>query len=196
MSKFTIGIDEAGRGPLAGPLAVCALALSDESEIFLSEKLRDSKKMSEKKRDEIFLKIQEEARVGKIKYSVAFVAADKIDELGMQRALEVATKKVIEKVAVQNTDTILLDGSLKAPEIYSNQTTITRGDESEPAIALASVVAKVSRDAKMKKLGTIFPQYGFEQHKGYGTKAHIAAIIESGLTSEHRKSFCKNIFPN
>lgn len=193
MTKFTIGIDEAGRGPLAGPLAVCALSLSDESEIFGTEKIRDSKKMSEKKRDEIFLKIQEEARVGKIKYSVAFISAQIIDEKGIRHALESATKKVLEKINVEKTDKILLDGSLKAPEVFTNQTTIIKGDETEPAIALASVVAKVSRDAKMKKLAEVFPQFGFEQHKGYGTKMHIEAIVKNGMTIEHRRSFCKNI---
>lgn len=196
MTKFTIGIDEAGRGPLAGPLAVCALALSDKSEIFATEEIRDSKKMSEKKRGEIFLKIQEEARAGKIRYSVAFISARTIDERGIRHSLEAATKKALEKIGVDKTDKILLDGSLKAPSVFVNQMTIVKGDETEPSIALASVVAKVSRDAEMKKLAKTFPQYGFEQHKGYGTKMHMEAILKNGMTTEHRKSFCKNILRN
>lgn len=191
--KITIGIDEAGRGPLAGPLAVCALSTFSKVNIFEGVGIRDSKKLTEKKRAEVFLEIQREAKLGNLRYSVAFVAPSTIDGHGMAASLKMAVGTVLEKIAAGEEDQVLLDGALFAPPHFKNQKTIIKGDETELEIALASIVAKVLRDEKMLELAHQFPEYGFDKHKGYGTKNHRDAITRYGLSSAHRKSFCRNI---
>lgn len=193
MKARVIGIDEAGRGPLAGPLAVCGMCLLEDTSLFADKEIRDSKKLSEKRREEIFLQIQTEAKLGKLKYAVSFVSPYTIDTIGMSRSLSLAVEEVLKKLNIDRTDRILLDGSLKAPETYLNQDTIIKGDESEPPIALASIVAKVTRDKKMKELSVEFPEYGFEKHKGYGTKDHIEALRQHGTSPVHRVSFCRKV---
>ncbi len=197
-TKYTIGVDEAGRGPLAGPVAIGAVLVPVGFKKWpLKRGLRDSKKLSEKKREEVFkwMKEQEE-----IKISVALVSAEAIDREGIVPAIKKGIAGTLNKILAKFPGEswnilevrLLLDGNLRAPEEFTNQKTIVRGDESELSIALASIAAKVTRDRHMCRLTDTYPQYNFAQHKGYGTKAHIEAIKEYGLCKIHRRSFCKN----
>lgn len=190
---MVIGIDEAGRGPIAGPVSVCALRILEDPRIFAKNDLRDSKKLTEKRREEVFSKIQVAAEERKLKYAVSSVSPSMVDDMGITAALRFAVGEALEKVKAGQSEQILLDGSLKAPERYSNQKTIIKGDETELSIALASIVAKVIRDEKMRSLAMEFPEYGFDRHKGYGTKAHLEAVAKWGITPAHRRSFCKNL---
>jgi ribonuclease HII len=196
--KIVIGIDEVGRGPLAGPVSVCVLSMPiDNYEIFKKmeerEKLRDSKKLSEKKRNEWFEKIENWRKEGFLNYSYQTMSASEIDNFGISVAIKKCVEKGLEDLKTDPEAEILLDGSLIAPAKFKNQTTIIRGDEKEPIISLASIAAKVIRDNFMKTLAEKFPNYGLEIHKGYGTLSHREAIKEYGLSDVHRKSFCKNI---
>lgn len=188
-----VGIDEVGRGPIAGPLCVCALRISNACNLMNEGLIRDSKKLSAKKRIDLFTKIKEEKERGSLDFVLIYISSSKIDAFGMAVALKKAVAQALEKLTVGRTEAILLDGALKAPEKYLNQKTIIRDDESERAIAFASIAAKVSRDRKMISFAKKFPDYGFEKHKGYGTRFHYKAIEEFGLTSIHRRSFCKNL---
>jgi len=213
MSKqaYTIGIDEAGRGPIAGPVAVGGVTISnlvaealgkELIETFMRGKLKDSKKLSEKKRGEIFAWMQEKRRIRELDFSVVMGSNKTIDEIGIVPTVSKSLSKVLTKLMKSNLIEVgpledyvkvLLDGGLKAPSAFKYQKTIIRGDESEVAISLASIAAKVTRDEYMKRLAKSHSEYGFERHKGYGTKAHYEAIAEHGLLPEHRRSFCKNI---
>ena len=179
--KYTIGIDEVGRGPIAGPVTVCACMIS--SDIAKKYKgIKDSKKLSEKKREEIFLEIQ-----NSVQYKVTSISAKEIDKKGISFCIK---KALAKSISIFPTDTlVLLDGGLKAPKEYSKQKTIIKGDEKEVCIALASIIAKVTRDRYMRKMAQKHPEYGFEGHKGYGTRAHYLAIEKSGKSSLHRLSF-------
>ncbi|MBU6431374.1 ribonuclease HII [Patescibacteria group bacterium] len=196
--QYIIGIDEVGRGPLAGPLAVGACLISVSKIKSLQAKgffkgIRDSKKLSEKKREEWLGKTEELKTKGDLDYSVSFVSNKKIDEKGISHCLRLAVKNSLKKLKADPLKTmVLLDGGLRAPEKFIYQKTIIKGDEKEPIISLASVAAKVARDRKMIKYSKKFLQYGFEIHKGYGTVSHCQKIRENGLSELHRKSFCKN----
>ncbi len=220
-TKYLIGIDEAGRGPIAGPVAVggCIIThlalgqISDELlEKFMRGKLKDSKKLSEKKREEIFVWMQEKKKAGELDFVVSMGSAKTIDNLGivpvinkalsivLTRLIKVQKNKIVEVKPLQFCDDdvfVKLDGGLRAPEAFKYQETIVRGDENEVVISLASIAAKVTRDEYMKSLGEEYNKegkdYGFEKHKGYGTKGHYDAIEKHGLGNEHRISFCKNI---
>ncbi len=206
MSKqeYVIGIDEAGRGPIAGPVAVggCIIpnlvleVLSKELlDKFMRGKLKDSKKLSEKKREEILKWMQELQKVGKLDFAVSMGSAKTIDKYGIVPTISRATSRVLTKLALgrEGDVQVKLDGGLKAPEAFKHQKAIVRGDELEVAISLASIVAKVTRDKYMRDLAEEFKKegkdYGFERHKGYGTKAHYNALGEYGFCKEHRKSF-------
>lgn len=197
--KYIIGIDEVGRGPLAGPVAVGACLISVlKIKRLLTEGffkgIRDSKKLSEKKREEWLGKIKELKMEGDLNYFVSFVSNKMIDKKGISQCIKSAIKNSLKKLKVNSLKTmILLDGGLKAPEEFIYQKTIIKGDEKEPIISLASIVAKVARDRKMVEYSKKFPQYGFEIHKGYGTAFHIQKISQNGLSKLHRKSFCKNL---
>jgi len=186
-----VGIDEVGRGPLAGPLCVCALKLTPKSQFYSSPIVRDSKKLTEKQRLVFFELLKKEAQEGSVFYKLSYLSPQVIDTLGMSKALLLATKKTLEKLNVGKNETILLDGSLKAPSIYTNQTTIIKGDETEKSIALASIVAKVSRDKRMCSYAKRWPEYEFECNKGYGTLRHYRAIRTYGPCAIHRRSFLK-----
>ncbi len=201
IQKYTIGIDEVGRGPLAGPVAVGAVLIYAEhykkvTKLFPVTK--DSKKLSAKKREEWLVKIREAEELGLLVATVAFVSSSIIDKKGVVQSIRTALAKTLATLESLHRGTlcsakVLLDGGLRAPAHYKNQETIIKGDEKELVIALASIVAKVTRDALMVKLGKKFPVYGFEQHKGYGTRAHYAAIKKHGITPHHRKSFLKGL---
>ncbi len=198
--KFVIGIDEVGRGPLAGPVSVCVLKMSDKNYAIFKKlklpknlKLRDSKKLSEKQREEWFEKIFSWQKEGFLDFAYESQSAKDIDKSGISQVIKKCVAAGLSRLKVSVSDRILLDGSLFAPEKFKNQKTIIKGDEKEPIISLASIVAKVTRDKYMKNLAKKFPKYCFEIHKGYGTAAHCRAIKKYGLSSVHRKSFCKNI---
>ncbi|KND51058.1 MAG: ribonuclease HII [Parcubacteria bacterium C7867-007] len=187
---YIVGVDEAGRGPLAGPVAVGVVKIAegyDLLEVFPG--LNDSKKLSEKKRELLFLKLQEEIKKGNVQAVVCLSSEKMIDEKGIAFAIRHALARGVRKLMPDPMEgKVYLDGSLKAPPEYS-QETIIGGDATIPAIMLASVAAKVTRDRLMKKLATEYPLYGFEIHKGYGTKMHMLALREHGLCAIHRASF-------
>ena len=189
--RYLIGIDEAGRGPLAGPVAVGAVLVPMDFDWSLVEGVRDSKKLSEKKRETIFARAEELQRSSALQYAVATSSAHYIDTYGIVPAIKRALAEALSRFEVDVHECrVLLDGSLSAPAQYIHQQTIIRGDDSEPVISLASVMAKVTRDRLMRRLAPKYPAYGFDIHKGYGTLAHRRAIEHSGLSALHRKSFC------
>ena len=185
--EYLVGIDEVGRGPLAGPVAVGVLVMKENLKIF--GKIRDSKKLSEKQREEWFEIICAERQRVALDFSVSFVSHIMIDKRGLAWALRTATARALTRLAIPTDSAIFLDGGLRAPEIFKNQKTIIKGDEKIPVIALASIVAKVTRDHLMIRMAEKYPQYGFERHKGYGTKEHFATIKKHGLCPIHRRSF-------
>ena len=192
-----IGIDEAGRGPLAGPVAVGAFAVRSAAVLRSFRGVKDSKQLSEKQREEWFARIKMAVRNGEAVYAVAFARPETIDGRGLSHAIYSALNRTLSRLEARGVDCpsakIFLDGSLYASARYSDQTTIIDGDAKEPIIALASICAKVLRDRRMKKLAREFPQYGFEVHKGYGTKAHYAAIKKYGMIADHRRSFLTKV---
>ncbi len=196
--KFIVGIDEVGRGPLAGPVAVGAVAI--DSAVYNSrlkkefKGIRDSKKLSEKKREEWFKKIKLAQMRGDIKFSVSFTAPAVIDKKGIVFSIQSSLNKSLSNLKIKpERAEIFLDGGLKAPKEYKNQNTVIHGDDLVQIISIASVVAKVTRDRLMVRFAKKFSQYGFERHRGYGTKAHYSAIKKYGITKIHRRSFLKNI---
>jgi len=191
--KYIIGIDEVGRGPLAGPVAVCAFKMPINFNANKFGKIKDSKKLTPEKREEIFSKLKKIKKEKVISYFVCYESAKKIDKVGISKAIKNCLEKALSQFKILPKECkVLLDGGLKAPQIYINQTTIIKGDEKERAIAFASIVAKVSRDALMCRLAKKYKKYSFEIHKGYGTKKHCESIKKNGLCPEHRRCFCKN----
>lgn len=192
--KYLIGIDEAGRGPLAGPVAVGAVlvAVSDkEAGIKLADlkiKSLDSKKLSPQKRGEIFEIIK--SKNNQYQWAVSLVNEKVIDDHGIVFAIRLGVQKVLAKLKADPAEClILLDGALKAPKEFLNQQTIIRGDATEQLIGLASICAKVTRDDFMLKAHADFPMYGFNQHKGYGTAFHYDCLKTHGPCPLHRRSF-------
>ena len=193
--KCVVGIDEVGRGPLAGPVSVAAVAIEKRFyEEILGEfkDLKDSKKTSANLREKWLKKIDKFPK--SIFYSVSLVGNIAIDKKGIVRAIEISLSRSLGKLDLKpDKCEVLLDGSLRAPKKFKNQKTIIRGDEKEKIIAMASIVAKVYRDKHMKRQSKIFPLYGFEKHKGYGTKEHIKKIKKYGASDIHRLSFLNNL---
>ena len=191
--RYIVGIDEAGRGPLAGPVAlgVACVCLDDKTFKKFSLGVRDSKKLSEKQREEWFAKMMTEKTKGNFSFAVSFASAEIIDTRGLSFAIRRALANALKKLNCSPEETlILLDGGLHAPKEFLYQKTIIHGDDIEPIISLASISAKVLRDRKMIALAKKYPEYGFERHKGYGTKAHYEALEKYGiLEGIHRKSF-------
>ncbi len=188
--KATIGIDEVGRGPLAGPVAVCAFYCKQSLPV---RGIRDSKKLTRAQREMWYAKIKIWQKEGKCDFSVVMVSAKTIDTIGIAPAIRRALSKALLSVAIDTNVTVLLDGGLKAPSEFKKQKTIIKGDESEPAISLASIAAKVTRDRHMTRLAKKFPEYGFDRHVGYGTAAHYSAIKKHGMCDLHRRSFLKRL---
>lgn len=192
---YFIGVDEVGRGPVAGPVCVCALYISSENLKKVLEEvkipLRDSKKLTEKMREKWFTKITEFADQGLLKYILTKASAREIDEKGIAVCIKACVKNSVVKLGVDKQNTkVLLDGGLFVGEDFIEESFI-KGDENLPVISLASIVAKVLRDREVSEFAKEYPQYGFEKHKGYGTKFHMDAISKYGLTDLHRKSFLK-----
>lgn len=187
-------MDEVGRGPVAGPVYVCALYISQENlEKIIDFKvpLRDSKKLTEKMRKVWLARIKDFAKQGLLKYVVSKASANEIDEKGIVVCIKACVKNSVMKIGADKKKTkVLLDGGLSVGEGF-NEESFIKGDENIPVISLASIVAKVLRDNEMADLSKKYPEYSFEKHKGYGTKAHMDAIEKWGMTEIHRKSFLK-----
>jgi len=187
-----IGVDEAGRGPLAGPVAVGLVAARSDFDILEAfPGVADSKKLSPGARENLYSLVEMFAARGEIKFVARFSSHIYIDKYGMTKAVGRAIESGLKRLDIHHSEAaIQLDGLLKAPKHYA-QETIIKGDELVPIISLASIVAKVRRDRLMRRLAREYPAYGFEQHKGYPTPAHYAAIEEHGLSDVHRRSYCK-----
>ena len=179
------GVDEAGRGPLAGPVYAAAVILDPEREI---EGLNDSKKLSEKKREQLFDQIQREA----VAWSVASASVEEIELLNILQATFLAMKRAVDGLAVP-PELAIIDGNQTPPGLSVPSHTIVKGDALSASIAAASILAKVSRDRLMKEMDKRYPQYQFARHKGYGTALHIQLIREYGPSPVHRPSFLKKI---
>ena len=209
-SKWIIGIDEAGRGPLAGPVSIGIFGGDKKIRNWIlknifNNKLRDSKKLSPKKREGIYKEFLRLKKSGKIFFSVSHVSNKIIDEKGISFATKIAIKRALvnTKRSASNIDfynkncVIRLDGLLKAPKEYISAgwrtKTIVGGDSKDVFIACASIVAKVRRDRLICRLAKKYPKYNFETHKGYGTLLHRHLIKKYGLSPLHRKSFCKKL---
>lgn len=191
--KWIVGVDEAGRGPLAGPVAVGICVVPSDFDWGLIPGVGDSKKLTEQKREELFARAQYLRHHRKLDFAVGQVGAPIIDEKGIVYAINLAMKRCIKRLGIHpDTHHIKLDGSLYAPVEFT-QETIIKGDDKEKVIGLASIAAKVTRDRYMQKIDRKYTQYNFATHKGYGTKAHREAISSYGKSPIHRVSYCKNI---
>lgn len=178
------GIDEAGRGPLAGPVCAAAVILPPDCDI---PGINDSKKLSEKKREALFPVIQEKA----LAFGIGWATAEEIDRVNILQATFLAMARAVEALPAP-ADYALVDGN-RMPPLPIPGETIVKGDATSASIAAASILAKVSRDRLLRRLDEEHPEYGFAKHKGYGTKAHYEAIRKYGLLPEHRRSFLKNL---
>ncbi len=183
--KIIAGVDEAGRGPLAGPVYAAAVILPED---FYSPEINDSKKISEKKREVLFDIITENA----LAYAIESVDAEIIDEINILAATMLAMKKAVEALKVK-PDLVLVDGN-RTGDLSIKTQCVIKGDSKSQSIAAASILAKVARDRFCKeKLDLLYPEYCFNKHKGYGTKLHVEKIKEFGPCKEHRKTFLKKI---
>ena len=183
--KFVCGVDEAGRGPLAGPVCAAAVILPENCEI---EGLNDSKKLSEKKRELLFDIIKEKA----VAYSIAYGTLEEIEHYNILEATYIAMNRAIDGLS-QKADFALIDGNRVPKGIKIPSATVIKGDSKSCSIAAASILAKVTRDRLMLEYDKKYPEYLFAQHKGYGTKAHYEAIARHGVCEIHRLSFLKNV---
>jgi ribonuclease HII len=178
--RLVCGVDEAGRGPLAGAVYAAAVILDPNKPI---AGLNDSKKLSAKRRDALEVQIKEHA----LAYAVSFATAAEIDEINILQASMLAMRRAIEALAIQ-PDEVLVDG-LHCPATELPSRAIVQGDALEPCISAASILAKTARDRELMRLHALYPQYGFDHHKGYPTAAHRAALVKFGITPEHRLSY-------
>lgn len=185
--RVICGVDEAGRGPLAGPVCAAAVILPEGLEI---PGLTDSKKLTDKKRRELFPLIQERA----IAYGIGMASQQEIDEINILQATFLAMKRALAQLSVQ-PDLALIDGN-RETDFGLPVKTVVRGDSLSANIAAASILAKVTRDDLMVEMAKTYPQYGFDVHKGYGTKAHYGALREFGPCEIHRMTFLKKFYGN
>ena len=183
--SLVCGVDEAGRGPLCGPVCAAAVILPNECEI---EGLNDSKKLSEKKREMLYDVIIEKATA----YSVSFVDADVIDEINILNATMMCMTNAVMGLKTA-PDYVIIDGNRVPGELKIPSDSVVKGDAKSMSIAAASILAKVSRDRLLYEYDRQYPEYGFAKHKGYGTKAHYEAINKYGILPIHRRSFLKNL---
>lgn len=180
--KLVCGVDEAGRGPLCGPVVAAAVILNKDEMI---EGVNDSKKLSEKKRENLYDIITKKA----LAVGVGISDVDIIEDINILNATKLAMKQAINNLKI-NPDFVLIDGN-QMIDIDIDAQTVVSGDAKSESIAAASIIAKVTRDRLLKDYDKKYPEYGFAKHKGYGTKSHIEAIQKYGLTDIHRPSFCK-----
>lgn len=181
------GVDEAGRGPLAGDVYAAAVIFDEGVSI---DGLNDSKKLSEKKREALFDEIIEKANV----YCIASATVEEIERINILQASMLAMKRAVEGLGIV-PDMAIIDGN-RLPDLTCSAQTVVKGDGLSASIAAASILAKVSRDRYMKKLAEEYPQYQFEKHKGYGTKLHNEMILKYGPSPVHRMSFLKKLLKN
>ena len=181
------GVDEAGRGPLAGPVCAAAVILPKHAEL---PGLTDSKKLTDKKRRELYPLIMEQA----IAYGIGFATEQEIDEINILQATFLAMQRALDQLTVK-PDLALIDGN-REKDFGLPVKTVVKGDSLSANIAAASILAKVTRDNLMVEMAEKYPQYGFEIHKGYGTKAHYAALREYGASPVHRMTFLKKFYGN
>ena len=182
--KAVCGVDEAGRGPLAGPVCAAAVILPENTII---EGVNDSKKLSEKKREALFDVIKQQA----LSYSIAFASVEEIEEMNILNATMLAMKRAVEGLDVK-ADYAMIDGN-RLPNLDIDSEFIIKGDARSMSIACASILAKVSRDRLLYKYAEEFPEYSFDKHKGYGTKVHVEALKKYGPCKYHRLSFLTKI---
>ena len=178
------GVDEAGRGPLCGPVCCAAVVLKDD---FVCEEINDSKKISEKKREKLFDVIIENA----VSYSIVFVDPKTIDEINILNASLLGMKQAVKSLSL-TPDLVIVDGNKVPPEMDVETKAVVKGDAKSLSIAAASILAKVSRDRYMEKLHKEYPQYRLDKHKGYPTKLHYELLAEHGIQDFYRRSFLKN----
>lgn len=183
--KSVCGVDEAGRGPLAGPVCAAAVILPEG---VIIDGVNDSKKLSEKKRESLFDVIREQA----LSYSIAYATVDEIEEINILNATMLAMHRAIDGLDIK-ADYAMIDGN-KIPPLDIDAECIVKGDAKSMSIACASILAKVSRDRLLYKYAEEYPMYGFDKHKGYGTKVHREAILKYGSCPYHRKSFLKKLY--
>ncbi len=183
--QLICGVDEAGRGPLAGPVCAAAVILPRDLQI---PGLTDSKKLTDKKRRELFPVIQEQA----VAYGIGLASEQEIDEINILQATFLAMRRALDQLSVR-PDLALIDGN-RETDFGLPVKTVVKGDSLSANIAAASILAKVTRDNIMIQLSEQYPEYGFEVHKGYGTKAHYAALTEHGASPVHRRSFLKKFY--
>lgn len=183
--KSVCGVDEAGRGPLAGPVCAAAVILPEG---VIIDGVNDSKKLSEKKRESLFDVIREQA----LSYSIAYATVDEIEEINILNATMLAMRRAIDGLDIK-ADYAMIDGN-KIPPIDIDAECIVKCDAKSMSIACASILAKVSRDRLLYKYAEEYPMYGFDKHKGYGTKVHREAILKYGPCPYHRKSFLKKLY--
>lgn len=183
--KSVCGVDEAGRGPLAGPVCAAAVILPEG---VIIDGVNDSKKLSEKKRESLFDVIREQA----LSYSIAYATVDEIEEINILNTTMLAMRRAIDGLDIK-ADYAMIDGN-KIPPIDIDAECIVKGDAKSMSIACASILAKVSRDRLLYKYAEEYPMYGFDKHKGYGTKVHREAILKYGPCPYHRKSFLKKLY--
>ena len=182
--RLICGVDEAGRGPLAGPVCAAAVILPEHLQI---PGLNDSKKLTDKKRRELFPIIQEQA----IAYGIGLASEREIDEINILQATFLAMRRALDQLSVK-PEIALIDGN-RETDFGLPVKTVVKGDSLSANIAAASILAKVTRDRYMRDMAAQYPEYGFEKHKGYGTKAHYAAIEQYGICPLHRKTFLKKV---
>ncbi|MCX6722361.1 MAG: ribonuclease HII [Candidatus Staskawiczbacteria bacterium] len=185
--KCVVGLDEAGRGPLAGPVVAAAVSIEPNCKI-LFEGINDSKKLSEKQRDFFYKKLIKNKNIplgAQVKWGIGIVPEKIIDKINILQATKLAMQKAVEKL---EPDYLLLDGNFTINSIV-RQKPVVRGDQKVISISCASIIAKVTRDKIMKKMHKKYPQYGFDKHKGYGTELHIKMLKKFGACPIHRKSF-------
>lgn len=183
--KIVCGIDEAGRGPLAGPVCAACVVLPEGAVV---EGVNDSKKLTEKKREALFDVICEQA----LDYGIALASEREIDEINILQATFLAMRRAVDKLETVHPDIALIDGN-KTPGLSIAERCIVKGDSKSANISAASILAKVTRDRYMLEMAKEYPEYQFEKHKGYGTKLHYEMIEKYGITPIHRKTFLKKI---
>lgn len=188
--RFVLGVDEAGRGPLAGPVAVGTVMAPEGFDIAREfPGVADSKVISEGEREKVFAMLEARAATGDVRYAVGFGDAGRIDREGVAVVIRALVADAADELAPDAEQVeVLLDGALRAPAEYRQQT-IIGGDASVPIISLASIAAKVMRDRLMCRMAGKYPEYGFERHKGYGTKFHYEMLEKHGLSAIHRRTY-------
>lgn len=183
--EYIAGIDEAGRGPLAGPVVAASVILPKDCEILY---LNDSKQLSAKRRDELFDEIKQKA----IAYGIGIVSQGRIDDINILQATYEAMREAIGQMSEKQNPDLLLVDAVHIPDVDIKQVGIVKGDAKSVSIAAASILAKVTRDRFMVEMDKLYPEYGFASHKGYGSKSHIEAIKKYGASPIHRQTFIKN----